>query len=507
MRIIGANRRRLLVIDAVIATPALSLLSLAPDFRLAPLPVPRHIDGPLGSNWSLERIPHRSSMPSFRYLALLGTSIVGATAGATEPTRADGVTTQGFPTRSSSNRDPASLVLPKNQDFALWDADKKRIPPTPGLIYRVERADGPRVLLTVPSEGLRGWAWSRSVIPLSQADSYFSYVIQIKPRDPFAFLMRGIVRYQNDDRDRALADLDEALRLDPKYVAAWIERANLWQSRNRLDLALADVNKAIQLDPVNPSGFVARGILFFAAKEFARSLRDLERATSLGSFAVVVYVTRGKIYLERKDAKNAYTAFVRALQIDPRQHEAYLGLASAYLLRGDSEQALSILNQAVESDLKNPDAYGNRAIFFLSRGESAKALENLDEVIRLAPSSAWALQERAWLLATCPDAKLRDGHRAVVSAQRACELTKWKKPRYLATLAAAYSEAGDFDAAVKFQERALAMQAQSDAETTGYRLMLDRYKARKPPHRLGLLEELGIRSPRTASKPGERTPG
>ena len=58
-------------------------------------------------------------------------------------------------------------------------------------------------------------------------------------------------------------------------------------------------------------------------------------------------------------------------------------------------------------------------------------------------------------MAACPEAKYRDGRKAVESATRACELTEWKRSEFLDTLAAAYAESGDFDAAVTWQMRAI----------------------------------------------------
>ena len=131
-----------------------------------------------------------------------------------------------------------------------------------------------------------------------------------------------------------------------------------------------------------------------------------------------------------------------------------------------------------------------------------RALSDLNAAIRLEPNDAEAQQGRAWILATCPDPKIRNGEQAVVAATRACELTHWKVAHALTTLAAAYSETGNFAAAVEWQEKALGLVADKSPEQHEYRRLLDRYKARKPYHRLGVLEEIGIQNPRTASKRG-----
>jgi tetratricopeptide (TPR) repeat protein len=386
------------------------------------------------------------------------------------------------------------IVVQQKPDFVLWDADKKIKPGAIGLVYNVERVDRFNLLLHAPGHGLCGWSPSSAVISLNLAEGFFTQAIVIHPSDPFAYMMRGIIRSEKGDADGALADLDEAIKRDPKYLPALVRRAAMLRARSLPDRAMADLHRATAVDGRDPSAIVERAALEFTQKDFARAWTDLDRAVELGSRDVIVPILRGQILLEKKDTKRAYEAFASALRVDPSRHDAFLGLASVYLMRGQAKNAQAILDDAVRADPNNPEAYGNRATFHLARGNFEQALFNLDEIIRLSPGSARAHNERAWLLATCRVEKFRDARQAVGSATRACDLTGWKNPRYLATLAAAYSETGDFDAAAHNQEKALSLLAETAAEKAEFRRLLDRYRARKPHHALSLLQEMGITS-------------
>jgi hypothetical protein len=81
------------------------------------------------------------------------------------------------------------------------------------------------------------------------------------------------------------------------------------------------------------------------------------------------------------------------------------------------------------------------------------------------------------IYAACPDAKLRNGNKALDAATRACEVTGWKVGIYLDTLAAAYAEAGNFDAAVKWQTKACELIAGQKAEFVA---RIELYEARQP---------------------------
>jgi hypothetical protein len=88
----------------------------------------------------------------------------------------------------------------------------------------------------------------------------------------------------------------------------------------------------------------------------------------------------------------------------------------------------------------------------------------------------------------------------MLSGSKACELTGWSEPHTLAILAAACSEAADFEGAIKWQQRALDLLPEKSPDKREYRGLLDRYKAKKPYHRLKLLQELGLPDPHPAPK-------
>jgi WD40 repeat protein/tRNA A-37 threonylcarbamoyl transferase component Bud32 len=98
------------------------------------------------------------------------------------------------------------------------------------------------------------------------------------------------------------------------------------------------------------------------------------------------------------------------------------------------------------------------------------AVKTLTEVLeisrRVVGEQDWSipylLNELACMQAGCPAAEVRDGAEAVKNATRACELTGWKEAMYVDTLAAAYSEVGEFDSAVKWQKEAIRLLTSKD---------------------------------------------
>jgi superkiller protein 3 len=57
------------------------------------------------------------------------------------------------------------------------------------------------------------------------------------------------VKYELGDKQGAIADYNEAIRLNPKDDGAYYNRACYYSLENNLELALSNLQKAIQLSP------------------------------------------------------------------------------------------------------------------------------------------------------------------------------------------------------------------------------------------------------------------
>ena len=144
----------------------------------------------------------------------------------------------------------------------------------------------------------------------------------------------------------------------------------------------------------------------------------------------------------------------------------------------------SRISPAIELDPKYIAPRQARAIAWKSKGDYGKAAQDYSDLVRIQPEDPTAHQDLARVLATSRDSKIRDGKRAVAEATRASELTNWKDPACLDTLAASYAEVGDFPAAVKWQTEAIKHIPISGAPVfdpgVGFEARLDRYRRGEP---------------------------
>jgi tetratricopeptide (TPR) repeat protein len=316
--------------------------------------------------------------------------------------------------------------------------------------YRVERTDG--LLLWLQAEGQRygGWAKVDEVVPAKQASAFFTEQIHAHPRDAFYHAMRAVIRRDQNKLDDALHDSDEAIRLDPRNALFYGIRGAVWFSRKEMEKAAADYGEAIRLDPKCVVATIGRGAAWRSSRKYDKAIADFSEAIWLDPLAIAAYHERGRSWHAKKEYDKAIIDYDKEIRLDPESAPAYTSRGFAWQAKGRYEKALADFNEAVQLDRKTP----------------------------------WALSAEAWIWSTCPDAKYRDGKKAVVAAMRGCEISAWNDASCLSTLGAAYAELGDFEQAKRWQTKANAIESDPSLKADGEtRLAL--YREQKPFRQAG----------------------
>jgi tetratricopeptide (TPR) repeat protein len=220
------------------------------------------------------------------------------------------------------------------------------------------------------------------------------------------------------------------------------------------------------------------------AKAFNQAIADYDEAIRLNPKDAAVYINRGNAWYAKQEYDQAFADYNEAIRLDPKNAIAYRNRGDVWYVKQAYDQAFADYNEAIRLDPKDAMAYSNRGVVWDVRKAYDQAFADYNEAIRLDPKNALAYSNRASLWATCPEAKYRDGQRAVESATLACKLSDWKDANHLDTLAAAYAQSGDFDMAVQCQKEALRLLSQGDEVTRnnfGSRLALYQAKQRPTP--------------------------
>ena len=168
----------------------------------------------------------------------------------------------------------------------------------------------------------------------------------------------------------------------------------------------------------------------------------------------------------------------------PASRKFIKGLGRAYVRNHQPDQAIIQFQNAFRLQPGDAGAELTLAESLSDSGQNSDAINHFYQALALDPDSVTALNNLAWLLATAPEAALRDGHEAVRLAEHACQLTGYKEALLIGTLAAAYAEAGRYDDAVAAAEQARAValaQGQKEIAAKNEQL-LELYKSHRAYH-------------------------
>lgn len=188
---------------------------------------------------------------------------------------------------------------------------------------------------------------------------------------------------------------------------------------------------------------------------------------------------RGRVWEEKKEYDKAIADYQEADKLTPGDAATHNNLGSVYHAQGQLAEAIEHFNAAIEAAPANAMLYYNRGRVNQDASSYAAAAKDFAEAIQVDPNYLPAYNNAAWLAATCPEEKFRNGKLALDYAERAANMTQGKVWEILDTLAAAQAENGDFVAATKTSQQALTL-GEDAAVHAGVRDRMTLYQAGKP---------------------------
>ncbi len=187
--------------------------------------------------------------------------------------------------------------------------------------------------------------------------------LEINKNATNAYVMRADIAIRSSkDFEGALADMNEAIKLQPKYAGFFINRAFLRYNLDDYFGAMADYDYALQLEPLNSVALFNRGLLRAEVHDNNKAIEDFTKVLSLDNNDYKALYNRAILYKEIRDYKSALTDLNRVIEAFPSFAGAYFLRFEIYRESGDKRRAENDYNKSMalaKKPVKNPDKEGN----------------------------------------------------------------------------------------------------------------------------------------------------
>lgn len=233
----------------------------------------------------------------------------------------------------------------------------------------------------------------------------------------------------------AVQEYQEAIRIDPAYVRAYVNLGAVYLQNQMLDLARYNFSMAISLAPESELAHFNLGLYYAHTEDYANAIAEFQKALMLNPNSAEMMVELGKAYYKSGQYREAARMYQRAMALDDHfvsanfylgvlhrreqnldsarvqwqkvtlsdepyfkdvKQLAYKQLGELYMLYQQYELAIPMFQQALAIELKTPSPETHGRIHldlgkaYLAKKSMPKAAESLREAVELLPGQAEA---------------------------------------------------------------------------------------------------------------------
>jgi tetratricopeptide (TPR) repeat protein len=207
----------------------------------------------------------------------------------------------------------------------------------------------------------------------------------------------GLTAVHRRDFASAIADLNQAIRLQPKVALFRQVRGNIHQVTSQYDAAIADFDSALRLDPTLSGVHQLRGVAHLKKGNFQQAMSDLNEALRIDAqpnAQADVLAYRGEVFIRTGERERGLQDLTRSIELNGKVDQRYFDRASLYFDMGRHDQAIRDLDRVIEQIPTHAPSRAGRGKILRLRGEHERAMRDLDEAVRLDPKLQLAFEER-----------------------------------------------------------------------------------------------------------------
>lgn len=296
----------------------------------------------------------------------------------------------------------------------------------------------------------------RSHKKLDKALAEVDAVLEQSPDDANALILQGEIFRELGKNDVALESFDRATEISPQATSPYQHRGEIYREQGEYDKSLAEFNKVLELQPGEMLTLVHRAEVYLRSGRFDEALADVDAVLEKQPL-VLAHRIRAEVLANMNRLQEAIDEMNSVSAAMPNDIELKMQLALYYQVDNKPRKAVEVYSEILDQDGENVLVLRSRGDAYLAVGDHAAAVADFEEALQHLADDPALLNNLAWVLATSPDAEIRNGKRAVELATKACDLTDYNKPHILSTLAAAFAENGDFETAIEWSQKAVDM--------------------------------------------------
>jgi len=264
--------------------------------------------------------------------------------------------------------------------------------------------------------------------------------------------------------DEAIKCFNESLRINPNYAEAHINIGNILMAQEKLNRAINHFRDALEINPYYETAYIKLGAALARQEKFKDAVNAYNKAIMLNPENGETHKELGFLLALQNKSDEAIIHLEKSLKINPHLVDSHVALGNIFIQRDKFDKAEMHYNEALN---KRPETASIFANILLDKGRPGEALKYLKKALQFEPHNAETINNLAWILATHKNKSIRDPDEAIRLSKNACELSDYKKPVFLDTLAVSYAAAGRFSEAVNAAEKAMESAKSSQQEQLG----------------------------------------